>query len=80
VGYLLKRWTPEHAFRRLLEVAAAGPLGMAPRIVRGLQLAYLLDYVLRLFGEGHDESHPRVAWCERIISRLAPAVAKEAVA
>ena len=80
VGYLLKRWSPEQAFRRLLEAAAASPLGLAPRVVGRLQLAYLLDYVLRLFREGHDDSHPRARWCEQIVQRLAPTVLKEAVA
>jgi hypothetical protein len=80
VGYLLKRWTPEHACRRLLEVASAAPLGLTSRAVRALQLSYLLDYVLRLFREGHGDDYPRVAWCRQIIERLAPAALRGAAA
>lgn len=76
VGYLLKKWTPEEACRRLVDAAAATPLGLAPRVVQVLQLSYLLDYVLRLFREGHGDDYPRVAWCRRIIERLAPTTLK----
>lgn len=76
VGYLLKKWTPEYAHGRLLQVAAAAPLGLPPRAVRSLQLAYLLDYLLRLFGEGHGDDYPRVAWCRELVARLAPTAAK----
>ena len=70
VGYLLKKWTPEHAYQRLAGIAAAPPLGLSVVAVRALQLAYLLDYLLRLFGEGHGDEYPRVAWCRQIVSRL----------
>lgn len=76
VGYLLKKWTPEQACRRLAEAASAGPLGLPARAVGALQLAYLLDYLLRLFGEGHRDDYPRVAWCRRIVAGLAPGVVK----
>jgi hypothetical protein len=75
-GYLLKKWTPEHAWGRLQEVASAAPLGLPPHAVRALQSAYLLDYVLRLLGEGHGEDYPRVAWCREIVARLARAAVK----
>jgi hypothetical protein len=76
VGYLLKKWSPGHAYGRLLEAASARPLGLPPRAVRALQLAYLLDYLLRLFGEGHGDDYPRVAWCREIVARLAPVAVK----
>lgn len=76
VGYLLKKWTPEQAHGRLLEVAATAPKGLPPATVRALQLAYLLDYLLRLFDEGHDDHYPRVAWCSEIVARLSLAPAK----
>jgi hypothetical protein len=76
IGYLLKKWTPEHAYRRLEEVAAAAPLGLPSATVRALQLAYLLDYLLRLFDEGHGDEYPRVAWCREIVARLAPTAVK----
>jgi hypothetical protein len=72
VGYLLKKWTPDEACRQLLAAASATPLGLPPRVVQALQLSYLLDYVLRLFREGHGDEYPRVAWCRRIVERLAP--------
>jgi hypothetical protein len=75
VGYLLHEWTPEFACGRLAEAAAAAPLGFPPATVRALHLAYLLDYLLRLYGEGHGDDYPRVAWCRGIVARLAaPAV------
>ena len=80
VGYLLKKWTPAHACGRLMDAASAGPLGLPPRAVRALQLAYLLDYLLRLFAEGHDDDYPRVAWCRDIVARMAPATVKGAAA
>jgi hypothetical protein len=81
VGYLLRKWTPEHAYRRLLDVTSVAPFAeFSPATVRALQMAYLLDYVLRLFGEGHGDNYPRVAWCRRILSYLAPAVQKGAAA
>jgi hypothetical protein len=72
VGYLLRKWTPEQAHHRLAEVAAVAPHGLAPATVRALHLAYLLDYLLRLFAEGHGDDYPRVAWCREIVARLAP--------
>ena len=80
VGYLLKKWAPDYAHERLLAVASAAPLGLPPRAARAMQLAYLLDYLLRLFGEGHGDDYPRVAWCRDIVARLAPSAVKGAAA
>ena len=76
VGYLLRRWTPEQACGRLAAAAAASPLGLPQPTARALQRTYLLDYVLRLFSEGHGDDYPRVAWCREIIARMSPPAVK----
>jgi len=72
VGYLLRNWSPAEAFDRLSNAASDSPLDLPPRVVGLLQLGYLLDYLLRLFGEGHGDDYPRVKWCRDIVHYLAP--------
>jgi hypothetical protein len=69
VGYLLHGWSAEQAYRKLAEQAASGPINLPSRTVRMLQRTYLVDYLLRLFGEGYEDSYPRVAWCRELLER-----------
>lgn len=71
VGYLLHRWPAEAASQKLAEHAASAPIGLPAKTVRMLQCVYLIDYLLRLFGEDYEDSYPRVVWCRELLERVA---------
>lgn len=71
VGHLLKRWTVEQAVQRLLELASSAPFGLPPQQVLALESLYLVDFLLRMFSEGYDETNDDlVAWYGRLLGQL----------
>jgi hypothetical protein len=70
LGYLLNNWDFDRAHRCLLDLAASKPMGLAAEQVQAIQAMYLLDNIVRLFGEGYDGEHDMVLWYRQLLDRI----------
>jgi len=70
LGYLLNNWDLARAHQCLLDLAAARPMGLAAEQVHAIQAMYLLDNIVRLYGEGYDAEHDMMLWYRQLLDRI----------
>jgi hypothetical protein len=70
LGYLLDHWDLPRAVQHLEQLAAARPMGLQPEQAQAIQAMYLLDNIVRLYGEGYDAEHDMVLWYRQLLQRI----------
>jgi len=70
-GFQLRRWNIAKAHEWLLGFTKTSPLDLSPKQVLAIEIAYLLDNLIRLYAEGYGAENDLVGWYSNLLALLA---------